>query len=176
MWLWRSANFIRIRNSLIRIKLYRSSNRPWVAAVYPWILFGMMSSPANSSAFKFYTLPTYKRLNRLGKSAASEPVLWYNKHMKIPRKNIRRTCPTCGKDVGQMKNGHNRSGTQTYICGFCWRAYTPEPKRHAYDEEIREKAMELYRSGISGRAIGKILGMNKSNVHNWIRKSEQPWG
>ena len=29
----------------------------------------------------------------------------------------------------------------------------------------------MYYSGVSGRGVGKILKMNKSNVMNWIKKS-----
>ena len=28
----------------------------------------------------------------------------------------------------------------------------------------------MYYGGASGRGVGKILGMNKSNVMNWIKK------
>lgn len=27
----------------------------------------------------------------------------------------------------------------------------------------------MYDSGVSGRGVGKILGMNKTNVYNWIK-------
>ena len=30
--------------------------------------------------------------------------------------------------------------------------------------------MKMYYSGVSGRGVGKILGMNKANVYNWIKK------
>ncbi len=28
----------------------------------------------------------------------------------------------------------------------------------------------MYYSGVSGRGVGKALGMNKPNVYNWIKK------
>ena len=31
----------------------------------------------------------------------------------------------------------------------------------------------MYYGGVSGRGAGKILGMNKSNVVNWIKKVNQ---
>ena len=82
-----------------------------------------------------------------------------------------RRCPKCGQTEGQMKNGRNRSGTQTILCRFCKKVYTPEPKRQAYDEETQKHAMKLYYSGVSGRGVGKIMGMNKANVYNWIKKN-----
>ena len=30
----------------------------------------------------------------------------------------------------------------------------------------------MYYSGVSGRGVGKVLGMSKSNVYNWIKKNE----
>ena len=81
-------------------------------------------------------------------------------------------CPARGKDEGQRKNGHNKSGTQTYICKWCRKIYTPEPKRHAYDEETKELAIKMYYSGVSGRGVGKVLKMNKANVYNWIKKTK----
>lgn len=45
-------------------------------------------------------------------------------------------------------------------------------KRHAYPEETRELAIKMYYGGISGRGVGKILGINKSNVMNWIKKDQ----
>jgi transposase-like protein len=83
----------------------------------------------------------------------------------------KRTCPKCGAASGQMKNGKNRSGTQTYVCRHCAKTYTPEPKHVAYDEETRKKALKIYYSGVSGRKVGKLLGMSKANVYNWIKKN-----
>lgn len=91
--------------------------------------------------------------------------------MKKEHSNESRKCPACGKSEGQMRNGQNRSGTQTYICRFCKKTYTPEPKSHAYDEETKKLAMKMYYSGVSGRGVGKVLSMNKANVYNWIKKN-----
>ena len=51
--------------------------------------------------------------------------------------------------------------------------YTIDPKQHAYPEETRELAIKMYYGGVSARGVGKILGMNKSNVTNWIKKETQ---
>ncbi|GHU95486.1 hypothetical protein FACS1894208_08370 [Clostridia bacterium] len=72
-----------------------------------------------------------------------------------------------------MRNGKNRSGTQTYLCRHCKKAYTPEAKCIAYDEETRKQALKIYYSGVSGRKVGKILGMSKANVYNWIKKNAE---
>lgn len=81
-------------------------------------------------------------------------------------------CPRCGAEDGQMKNGKNRSGTQTILCRYCKKAYTPEPKRRIYSEEVREMAIKTYYAGASGRAVGKVFNMSKANVYNWIKKND----
>ena len=81
-------------------------------------------------------------------------------------------CPVCERVDGQSKNGRNRSGTQQIKCRHCNKTYTLEPKRHAYDESTRELALKIYYGGVSGRGVGKILGMSKANVYNWIKKTK----
>jgi len=71
-----------------------------------------------------------------------------------------------------MKNGLNRSGTQTMLCRFCKKSYTLNPKRHAYSKETREQAVKMFYSGMSGRGVGNVLGMSKANVYNWIKKTK----
>jgi transposase-like protein len=82
-------------------------------------------------------------------------------------------CPQCGAVDGQMKNGKNRSGTQTMLCRHCKKTYTLEPKRNTYSEETRALALKIYYAGASGRAVGKVLGMSKANVYNWIKKTRK---
>lgn len=79
-------------------------------------------------------------------------------------------CPKCGKTKNQIKAGYNASGSQRCKCKECGVYYTIEPKRHEYPEETRQLAITMYYGGISGRGVGKILKMNKSNVMNWIKK------
>jgi transposase-like protein len=78
----------------------------------------------------------------------------------------------CGREENQKKMGHNRSGTQRCFCNHCKKSYTLEPKRHAYSEETREMAIKIYYAGASGRGVGKVLGMSKANVYNWIKKTK----
>ena len=57
------------------------------------------------------------------------------------------------------------------MCKDCGVAYTVNPKKREHTEETRNKALKLYYSGVSGRGVGRILGMGKSNVYNWIKKT-----
>ena len=84
---------------------------------------------------------------------------------------IKKQCPNCKAENGQMKNGKNRSGSQSFLCRHCKKAYTPEPKRVAYDEGVRTQAIKTYYAGVSGRGVGKIFGFSKANVYNWIKKN-----
>ena len=79
-------------------------------------------------------------------------------------------CPKCGKVENQVKIGYNRSGTQRCMCKECGTRYTIAPKTREYPKETRELAIKMYYSGVSGRGVGKVLGMSKANVYNWIKK------
>lgn len=85
-------------------------------------------------------------------------------------KEEKRKCPSCGQIEKQVKRGYNRSGTQRCMCKECGITYTINPKKRAYPEETRQLAIKMYYSGVSGRGVGKVLGMNKANVYNWIKK------
>ena len=87
---------------------------------------------------------------------------------------IIKTCPKCGSEKEKIKRGFNRSGTQRIMCAECGIRFTLEPKKREYSEEIRALALKIYYSGTSGRGVGKILGMSKANVYNWIKKTKQP--
>jgi transposase-like protein len=80
-------------------------------------------------------------------------------------------CPVCGKNTNQIKRGYNRSGTQRCLCKDCGITYTIDPKTREYPEETQKLAVKIYYSGVSGRGVGKILGMNKANVYHWIKKN-----
>jgi len=80
-------------------------------------------------------------------------------------------CPLCGKKENQVKKGYNRSGTQRCICKECSITYTINPKKREYPKETQLLAMKMYYSGVSGRGVGKVLGMSKANVYNWIKKT-----
>ena len=79
----------------------------------------------------------------------------------------------CGKTENQVKAGYNRSGTRRCKCKECGIYYTIDPKRHAYPEDIRKLAIKMYYGGASGRGVGKILGINKPNVANWIKRARK---
>jgi len=81
-----------------------------------------------------------------------------------------RRCPQCGKAENQINKGYNRSGTQRCMCKECGKYYTLEPKKREYPEETKQLAIKMFYSGVSGRGVGKVMGISKSNVYNWIKK------
>ena len=85
-------------------------------------------------------------------------------------------CPKRGKIENQVKAGYNGSGSQRCKCKEYGIYYMIEPKRHEYLEETRELAIKMYYGGMNGRGVGKILGMSKSNVMNWIKKASRTKG
>jgi transposase-like protein len=82
-----------------------------------------------------------------------------------------RSCPKCGRTENQVNAGFNRSGSQRCVCKICNHKYTPSPKTREYSEETKKQALKIYYSGVSARGVGKIMGMSKANVLNWIKKN-----
>ena len=83
-----------------------------------------------------------------------------------------RSCPQCGKVENQIKKGYNPSGTQRCKCKECGVVYTLDPKKREYSEDTKQLALKIYYAGASGRGVGKVLGMSKANVYNWIKKND----
>ena len=74
-------------------------------------------------------------------------------------------CPRCGKEE-VWKAGRPR-GKQQYQCKNCRRKFITELN---YSEEFKREAIQIFYEGNSGRAVGRIKGINKSTVYNWIKK------
>ena len=92
--------------------------------------------------------------------------------MRKSKEQEGRICPKCGQSTNQVNDGKNWSGTQRCKCKDCNITYTLNPKIKSYSEEVRKNAIKTYYSGVSARGVGRLLGMNKSNVYNWLKKTE----
>jgi len=92
--------------------------------------------------------------------------------MRVATIDEARRCPKCGKSENQVNAGKNRSGTQRCFCSDCKKYYTLNPKTREYPAEIKQQALKIYYAGASGRGVGKVLGMSKANVYNWIKKND----
>ena len=73
-------------------------------------------------------------------------------------------CPKCGKEE-ILKSGKT-GGKQQYQCKSCKRKFITEKN---YSEEFKQKAIAIFYEGNSGR----IMGINKSTVYNWIKKLDE---
>ena len=62
----------------------------------------------------------------------------------------------------------NATGTARRECRHCGRTYTPEPKTHGYDLELRRQALKLYVDGTNFRRIARHLSVNPQTVANWV--------
>ena len=90
--------------------------------------------------------------------------------MRKQIKNETRRCPLCGRAENQINGGYNRSGTQRCVCKYCHHKYTLNGKTRAYPEAVKTQAIKTYYSGVSGRGVGKLLGIGKGTVYDWIKK------
>ena len=77
-------------------------------------------------------------------------------------------CPKCGKE--EIWKCGKSGGKQQYQCKNCKRKFITELN---YSKEFKQKAIEIFYEGNSGRAVGRIIGINKSTVYNWIKKLDE---
>ena len=87
----------------------------------------------------------------------------YNSEMETKIK-----CPKCGKE--EIWKSGKTGGKQQYQCKSCKRKFITEKN---YSEEFKQKAIAIFYEGNSGRAVGRIMGINKSTVYNWIKKLDE---
>ena len=78
-------------------------------------------------------------------------------------------CPHCERTDRQNKAGTTSSGRQRYLCMFCQRKYTPNPKARGYDQEIKAKAIQMYVDGMNYRRIARHLNVSHQSVYRWVR-------
>lgn len=77
-------------------------------------------------------------------------------------------CPHCQRTDRQLKVGRNPSGSQRYVCFFCQRKYTPQPKPQGYAVALRQQAIRWYVDGMNLRRIARHLGVVHQTVANWV--------
>lgn len=77
-------------------------------------------------------------------------------------------CPSCGETTKQHRAGKNLTGTLRRECRHCGRTYTPMPKHHGYELDLRRQALKLYVDGMNLRRIARHLDVNPQTVANWV--------
>lgn len=78
-------------------------------------------------------------------------------------------CRKCGSH-NIVKNGHNRSGRQQYLCQDCWAVGVLTPKRQ-YREARREEILRASQERPSRRGISRIFGVSRKTLAAWIKKN-----
>ena len=59
------------------------------------------------------------------------------------------------------------------MCKHCGKTYIPVKKERMYPEELKDRAIELYMEGNSGRAVGRLLRVSKNMCLRWIRQRSE---
>lgn len=82
-------------------------------------------------------------------------------------------CRQCGS-LNIVKNGHNRSGSQQYLCKDCRTVgvLTPQPPRYSPDR--REEILTAYHERPSMRGIRRVFGGSRNPLSAWRKKSPAP--
>lgn len=78
-------------------------------------------------------------------------------------------CPKCEDQGKKRRSGWTEAGSQRYRCNACGHRFTPEPRRHGYDEATRLRAVGMYVDGMNLRRIARQLGVNHQSVANWVK-------
>ena len=77
-------------------------------------------------------------------------------------------CEKCWQKGRSNKNGKTRDVSQRYRCKHCEKNNTPIKKERMYPEELKDRAIELYMEGNSGRTVGRLLKISKNMCLRWI--------
>jgi transposase-like protein len=68
-----------------------------------------------------------------------------------------------------VKNGHNASGSQQYVCNDCGKRGVLEPK-HRYSEAQKEQILSAYQERSSMRGVQRIFGVSRPTLVSWLKK------
>ena len=82
---------------------------------------------------------------------------------------IQHRCRKCGSQ-NIVNNGHNRSGSQQYLCKDCRAIGVLTPKPPKYSPERREEILRAYQERPSMRGIRRIFGVSRKTLAIWIKK------
>ena len=77
-------------------------------------------------------------------------------------------CRNCNSQ-NIVKNGHNASGSQQYLCKDCGKRGVLEPKR-GYTEEQKEQILSAYHERSSMRGVERTFGVSRPTLVSWLKK------
>jgi|SRR5215207_1296165 len=68
-----------------------------------------------------------------------------------------------------IKNGHNASGSQQYVCKDCGKRGVLEPKR-GYTAAQKEQILSAYQERSSMRGVQRTFGVSRPTLAAWLKK------
>lgn len=68
-----------------------------------------------------------------------------------------------------VKNGHNASGSQQYVCKDCGKRGVLEPKR-GYTAAQKEQILSDYHERSSMRGVQRTFGVSRPTLVSWLKK------
>ena len=77
-------------------------------------------------------------------------------------------CRNCDSQ-NLVKNGHNASGSQQYLCKDCGKRGVLEPKR-GYTEAQKEQILSAYHERSSMRGVQRTFGVSRPTLVSWLKK------
>ena len=77
-------------------------------------------------------------------------------------------CRNCNSQ-NIVKNGHNASGSQQYLCKDCGKRGVLEPKR-GYTEAQKEQILSAYHERSSMRGVERTFGVSRPTLVSWLKK------
>jgi insertion element IS1 protein InsB len=83
-------------------------------------------------------------------------------------KRIVYKCRSCDSQ-NIVKNGHNASGSQQYVCKDCGKCGVLEPKR-GYSEAQKEQILAAYQERSSMRGVQRTFGVSRPTRVSWLKK------
>jgi transposase-like protein len=83
-------------------------------------------------------------------------------------KQIIYACRECGSQE-IIKNGHNASHSQQYVCKSCGKHGVLEPRR-GYTEAQKEQILSAYYERSSMRGIQRTFGVSRPTLIAWLKK------
>ena len=82
-----------------------------------------------------------------------------------------RKCPKCESTTSQRGHGTNKKGNPRYRCMMCKAVYSFDKPR--YDEDFKNRAIQMYLEGNSGRAVARFFKFGKTTFWKWLREYEE---
>ena len=86
-------------------------------------------------------------------------------------------CPACSAPH-VVRNGHNNSGTPTFLCRGCGRRFVANPRAGPVPTETRELVLRRLGERMALRAVARVTGVARSWLQRFVNhlyRDEARW-